>query len=91
MSISECAMIIIIMPMEVQANVRSVLGDRHDLIKKTSNWVDSAARQSTVVTLPELEADFAIHTSIPSDVVAILGLIMREIQHPSQNKATILA
>ena len=86
MSISECAMITVIMPMKVQAGVRSVLGDRHDLIKKTSNWVDSAARQSTTVALPELEADFAIHISIPLDVIAVLQLIMRGIQHPSQNK-----
>ena len=91
MSISECAMITVIMPMKVQAGVRSVLGDRHDLIKKTSNWVDSAARQSTAVALPELEADFAIHISIPLDVIAVLQLIMRGIQHPSQNKATVLA
>ena len=42
MSISECATITIIMPVEVQAGVCSVLGDRHDPIKKTSNWVDSA-------------------------------------------------
>ena len=42
MNISECAMITIIMPVEVQAGVCSVPGDRHDLIKKTSNWVDSA-------------------------------------------------
>ena len=42
MSISECAMITIIMPVEVQAGICSVLGDRHDLIKKTSNWVNSA-------------------------------------------------
>ena len=91
MSISECAMITVIMPMKVQAGVRSVLGDRHDLIKKTSNWVDSAARQSTTVALPELEADFAIHISIPLDVIAVLQLIMRGIQHPSQNKSTILA
>ena len=40
----ECAMITVIMPIKVQAGVCSMLGDRHDLIKKTSNWVGSAAR-----------------------------------------------
>ena len=32
----------VIILVKVQAGVCSVLGDRHDLIKKTSNWVDSA-------------------------------------------------